>query len=169
MIRTNRMEDLFLKRLYKWTLLLCFQSVLLSSSEDHSHFQEPQQDAPNEDWVEHNRGESISIQNSEQVLIVNEQVSSSRKVDPYKAAWALGSLLFLCLVLAAVFIYTRPWTNRDHWWRVEDYNSNTKFSLMKTRGLRGKSRTFSRTFPNKKPSGYSRLLSAIPEEFEDDI
>lgn len=127
-------------------------------------YQEPQQDSPNQDWMKHNR-ESISIRNSEQVVIVNEQVSSNRKVDPYNAAWALGSVIFLCLILGGVLLYTRLWKNRDHWWRMEDYNSNTKFSLMKTRGLRWKSRTF----PNKKSSGYSRLLSAIPEEFEDDI
>lgn len=132
--------------------------------EEGTPYQEPQQDSPNQDWMKHNR-ESISIRNSEQVVIVNEQVSSTRKVDPYNAAWALGSVIFLCLILGGVLLYTRLWKNRDHWWRMEDYNSNTKFSLMKTRGLRWKSRTF----PNKKSSGYSRLLSAIPEEFEDDI
>lgn len=132
--------------------------------EEGTPYQEPQQDSPNQDWMKHNR-ESISIRNSEQVVIVNEQVSSTRKVDPYNAAWALGSVIFLCLILGGVLLYTRLWKNRDHWWRMEDYNSNTKFSLMKTRGLRWKSRTF----PNKKSSGYSHLLSAIPEEFEDDI
>ena len=138
--------------------------MLPTAHDERSRSQEPQQDSPNQDWNE-NRGESISIQQSEQLLIVNEQVPSSRKVDRYNAAWALGCVIFLCLILGGVLLYTRPWKNRDHWWRVEDYNSNTKFSFMKTRGFRWKPRTF----PSKKSSGYSRLLTAIPEEFEDDI
>lgn len=141
------------------------KSMLPTLQEDRSHLQEPQYDSPNQPRVENPRVETISIQNSEQVLIVNEQVSTNRKVDPSNAAWALGSVIFLCLVLGGVLIYTRPWKHRDYWWRMEDYNSNTKFSFMKTRGLRFKPRTLSR----KKPSGYSRLLTAIPEEFEDDI
>ena len=138
--------------------------MLPSSREEHSRVQDVQLDAPGQDWMKHGR-ESISIQNSEEVVIVNEEVSSNRKVDSSDAAWALGSLMFLCAVLGGVLIYTQLWKNRDHWWRVEDYNSNTKFSLMKTRGLRWKPRTSS----GKRTSGYSRLLSAIPEELEDDI
>ena len=138
----------------------------LPKQESH-HLDEPQGDSPDHtEWLTNNRrGESISIQNSEQVLIVNEQVSTANKVDPYNAAWALGSVIFLCLILGGVLLYTRLWKNRDHWWRAEDYNSNTKFSLMKNRGLRWKPRTFS----SKRTSGYSRLLTAIPEEFDDDI
>ena len=112
-----------------------------------------------------NSGESISIQNTEELVIVNERVTSNHKFDTSNAAWALGSVIFLCLILGGVLLYTRPWQNRNHWWRLEDYNSNTKFSFMKPGGLRWKSRTL----PSKKSSGYSRLLTAIPEEFEDDI
>lgn len=138
---------------------------MLTSDEGASHFKGVrEQDTSQKDWIQDNRA-SISIQNTEELVIVNERISSNHKFDTSNAAWALGSVIFLCLVLGGVLLYTRPWQNRDHWWRVEDYNSNTKFSLMKTRGLRWKSRTF----PSKKTSGYSRLLSAIPEEFEDDI
>lgn len=139
---------------------------MLNSDEGDSRFKEDtEQDAPENDWMPQGNSESISIQNTEELVIVNERVPSNHKFDTSNAAWALGSVIFLCLVLAGVLLYTRPWKNRDHWWRVEDYNSNTKFSLVKTRGLRWKSRTF----PSKKTSGYSRLLNAIPEEFEDDI
>ncbi|KAL9982058.1 hypothetical protein ACROYT_G010848 [Oculina patagonica] len=142
------------------------KSLLNSDDEGESHFRDSiEQDPSENDWMAQGNAESISIQNTEELVIVNERVPSNRKFDTSNAAWALGSVIFLCLVLAGVLLYTRPWKNRDHWWRVEDYNSNTKFSLMKTTGLRWKSRTF----PSKKTSGYSRLLSAIPEEFEDDI
>ncbi|XP_044173890.1 uncharacterized protein LOC114967652 [Acropora millepora] len=150
--------------------LLCpnkFNSRLPSNlpKQQSHHLVEPQDHSTDDtEWLT-NRGESISIQNSEQVLIVNEQVSTANKVDPYNAAWALGSVIFLCLILGGVLFYTRLWKNRDHWWRAEDYNSNTKFSLMKNRGLRWKPRTFS----SKRTSGYSRLLTDIPEEFDDDI
>ena len=138
---------------------------MLNSGEVESHFKEGrEQDASERDLVQ-DHGESISIQNTEELVFVNERVSSNHKFDTSNAAWALGSLIFLCVVLGGVLLYTRPWQNRDHWWRVEDYNSNTKFSLMKTTGLRWKSRTF----PSKKTSGYTRLLNSIPEEFEDDI
>lgn len=123
-----------------------------------------EQDASQENERQRSQG-SISIQNTEEFVIVNERVTSNHKFDTSNAAWALGSVIFLCLVLGGVLFYTRPWQNRDHWWTLDDYNSNTKFSFMKARGLRWKSRTP----PNKRTAGYSRLLSAIPEEFEDDI
>ena len=138
---------------------------MLTSDEGEGHFQESrEQDASLRDGMQAHSG-SISIQNTEELVFVNERVSSNHKFDTSNAAWALGSVIFLCVVLCGVLLYTRPWQNRDHWWRVEDYNSNTKFSLMKTRDHRWKSRTF----PSKKTSGYTRLLNSIPEEFEDDI
>ena len=138
---------------------------MLNSDEEESQLKDvTEQDTSENDRIPGNGG-SISIQNTEEIVIVNERVARNRKFDTSNAAWALGSVIFLCLVLGSVLLYTRPWKNRDHLWRVEDYNSNTKFSLVKTRGLRWKSRTF----PSKKTSGYSRLLSDIPEEFEDDI
>ena len=138
---------------------------MLNSDERESLLKDVREQNPSQgDWMQGNR-ESISIQNTEELVFVNQRVSSNHKFDTSNAAWALGSVIFLCLVLGGVLLYTRPWQNRDHWWRVEDYNSNTKFSLMKTRGLRWKSRTF----PSKKTSGYTRLLNSIPEEFEDDI
>ena len=139
--------------------------MLPTLQKGQGHLQVPQRDSPDHDWITNNRGETISIQNSEQVVIVNEQVSNESKVDPYNAAWALGSVIFLCLILGGVMLYTQIWKNRDHWWRIEDYNSNTKFSLMKIKGLRCKPRTFA----SKRTSGYSRLLTAIPEELDDDI
>lgn len=139
--------------------------MLPTLQKGQGHLQVPQRDSPDHDWITNNRGETISIQNSEQVVIVNEQVSNETKVDPYNAAWALGSVIFLCLILGGVMLYTQIWKNRDHWWRIEDYNSNTKFSLMKIKGLRCKPRTFA----SKRTSGYSRLLTAIPEELDDDI
>jgi len=137
---------------------------MLNSDEGESHSKESrEQDTSQRDWMQGQ--ESISIQNTEELVFVNEGVSSNHKFDTSNAAWALGSVVFLCVVLGVVLLYTRPWQNRDHWWRVEDYNSNTKFSLTKTRGHRWKSRPF----PSKKTSGYTRLLNSIPEEFEDDI
>lgn len=149
------------------SMLICFQSMLpLSQEPENSHSHETQHDPSQNDWSK-DSGKSISIQNSqlEEVVIVNEQISNNRKVDTSNAAWALGSLMFLCAILGGMLIYTRPWKNRDHWWRMDDYNSNTKFSFMKTRGLRWKNRMS----PGKRTSGYSRLLTAIPEELEDDI
>lgn len=138
---------------------------MLNSEEGESHFTESREQGTSQrDWMQ-DQGGSISIQNTEELVFVNERVSSNHKFDTSNAAWALGSVIFLCVVLGGVLLYTRPWQNRDHWWRGEDYNSNTKFSLMKTRGHRWKSRTF----PSKKTSGYTRLLNSIPEEFEDDI
>lgn len=138
---------------------------MLNSEEGESHFTESREQGTSQrDWMQ-GQGGSISIQNTEELVFVNERVSSNHKFDTSNAAWALGSVIFLCVVLGGVLLYTRPWQNRDHWWRGEDYNSNTKFSLMKTRGHRWKSRTF----PSKKTSGYTRLLNSIPEEFEDDI
>lgn len=136
---------------------------MLNSGEGENHFSR-KQDTSERDWMQ-GHGESISIQNTEEVVIVNERVSSNHKFDTSNAAWALGSVIFLCVVLGGVLLYTRLWQNRDHWWRVEAYNSNTKFNLMKTRGHSWKSRTF----PTKKTSGYTRLLNSIPEEIEDDI
>ena len=147
--------------------IVLFQSMLPSLQEpENSHSRETQHDPSQSDGFKQS-GKSISIQNkySEEVVIVNEQISNNRKVDTSNAAWALGSLIFLCAILVGLLIYTQLWKNRDHWWRMDDYNSNTKFSLMKTRGLRWKKRTF----PTKRTSGYSRLLTAIPEELEDDI
>ena len=134
---------------------------MFPSDEGEGHFQESrEQESSQRDGMQGHSG-SISIQNREELVFV----TSNRKFDTSNAAWALGSVVFLCVVLGGVLLYTRPWQNRDHWWRVEDYNSNTKFSLMKTRGHRWKSRTF----PSRKTSGYTRLLNSIPEEFEDDI
>ncbi|XP_029197596.2 uncharacterized protein LOC114962725 [Acropora millepora] len=112
--------------------LLCpnkFNSRLPSNlpKQQSHHLVEPQDHSTDDtEWLTNNRGEHISIQNSEQVLIVNEQMSTASKVDPYNAAWALGSVIFLCLILGGVSLYTRLCNNS---------NSDTKFSLMKNRAL----------------------------------
>lgn len=151
----------------KHDTLLCpdeMNSMIKSRKGESQSTSGIEQDASQENERQSSQG-SISIQNTEEFVIVNERVTSNHKFDTSNAAWALGSVIFLCLVLGGVLFYTRPWQNRDHWWTLDDYNSNTKFSFMKARGLRWKSRTP----PNKRTAGYSRLLSAIPEEFEDDI
>ena len=79
---------------------------MLDSDEGEGRLQESrEQDASQGDWMQGHSG-SISIQNTEELVFVNERVSSNHKFDTANATWALGSVIFLCVVLGGVLLYT---------------------------------------------------------------
>lgn len=103
------------------------------------------------------------------VIVASHYTSTERqKFDSVNAAWALGSVVFLCLILVVVMAYTKPWEHRQDWWRTDMYDSNTKFSLMKSKRYpvktdwRGKSRSKNLVASQARP-----LLGSIPEEIDD--
>ena len=104
------------------------------------------------------------------VIVARHDNSTERqKFDSVNAAWALGSVVFLCLILVIVMVYTKPWEHRQDWWRTDLYDSNTKFSLLKSKrypvktNWRGKSRSKSiLAVSQARP-----LLGSISEEMDD--
>ena len=110
-----------------------------------------------------------SWNNGHVVVIVAspDNTTQRERFDSVNAAWALGSVIFLCLILLVVMMYTKPWEQRQYWWRTDLYDSNTKFSLLKSKRYpvkvdwRGKSRNKGLSVAQARP-----LLGAIPEKMD---
>ncbi|EDO44140.1 predicted protein [Nematostella vectensis] len=135
---------------------------VLSDSSEQSERRTESDSNQNTKWEEH-----LSIK--ENVVIVQDSKGKPmlrHKFDSVNAAWALGSLIFLCLILTSVMMYTRPWRQRDFWWRTDDitYNSNSRFNMLKSKSL-----SFNWRGNKRRSSAQMRLLGPIPEEPDDDI
>lgn len=92
-----------------------------------------------------------------------------RSINPNNAAWAVASLLFLCLVLVFVLVYTKPWNERDYYLKekMASRNNNTGFSLIKNH-FSSRNRSWRQLAEQQRSASVSRrLLGPIHEEDED--
>ena len=161
MILTTITNFIILSNCCLMSLGLIFQ---LDSEIDDENNNLPSLDNPQDDEnspVRHSKEEFLFISESE------HKVPRRQEFDKYNAAWALGSLVFLCVVLGGVLLYSRLWETRDYYWRVENYNSNVNFSLPKKKRSKFKIKWKSKALG--KSAAYCKLLNTIPEEPSDDI
>lgn len=124
-------------------------------------------DENSQDSSQHPQWEgSLSIKASERLVIVRGQdgkLQERRKFDSANAAWALGSLVFLCGLIVTVMLYAKPCQQKDYWWRTDEitYNSNSKFSIFKNRRGFWKGN-------NRRSAANAKLLGPIPEESDEE-
>ncbi|XP_031553353.1 uncharacterized protein LOC116290463 [Actinia tenebrosa] len=109
----------------------------------------------------------LSIKATERFVIVRGEdgrLQERRKFDSANAAWALGSLVFLCGLIVAFMLYAKPCQQKDYWWRTDEitYNSNSKFSILKNRRLFWKGN-------NRQSAASAKLLGVIPEESDEEL
>jgi uncharacterized membrane protein len=92
-----------------------------------------------------------------------------RSINTNNAAWAVASLLFLCLVLLFVLIYTKPWNERDYYLKekMSSRNNNTSFSMIKSHFSRGNQSWRELAEQQRHAAASRRLLGPIHEEDED--
>lgn len=89
-----------------------------------------------------------------------------RTINTNNAAWAVASLLFLCLILLFVLVYTKPWNERDYYLKekMSSKNNNSGFSLIKNHGHPSWRQL---TEQHRNIAVSRRLLGPIHEEDED--
>ena len=92
-----------------------------------------------------------------------------RHMDRGQAAWAVGSLFFLCFVLVLVLVYTKPWNERDYYLKekMASRNNNTNFSMLKSHLRRGQRSWRDVAEQQRHAAASRRLLGPIHEEDED--
>jgi hypothetical protein len=92
-----------------------------------------------------------------------------RTINTNNAAWAVASLLFLCLVLLFVLVYTKPWNERDYYLKekMASRNNNTSFSMIKSHFNRGNKSWRELAEQQRNAAASRRLLGPIHEEDED--
>ena len=92
-----------------------------------------------------------------------------RTINTNNAVWAVASLLFLCLVLIFVLIYTKPWNERDYYLKekMATQNNNTGFSMIKSHFNRQNKTWRELAEEHRHAAASRRLLGPIHEEEED--
>ena len=92
-----------------------------------------------------------------------------RTINTNNAAWAVASLLFLCLVLVFILVYTKPWNERDYYLKekMASRNNNAGFSMIKSHFNRGNKSWRELAEQQRNAAASRRLLGPIHEEDED--